>query len=117
MTTNPVTAGPEDKLAAVQRRMKEGMFRSMPVIKEGRLVGIITDRDVRAKAQNLEDTPAESAMTREVLTVIPRQSVWDAARLLAERKIGGMPVLDEGVLVGIITTTDLLRAFAEMQNT
>ena len=70
----------------------------MPVVKDGKLVGIITDRDIRARSQNLEDTLVGGAMTREVLTVTPRQSVWDAARLLAERKIGGMPVLDEQAL-------------------
>jgi nucleotide-binding universal stress UspA family protein/predicted transcriptional regulator len=118
MSANPVTAAPDDKLATIQQRMLAGKFRAMPVVKEGTLTGIITDRDIRAQRCNLETTLVEGTMTRAVLTVTPRQSVRDAARLLAERKIGGMPVLDEqGALVGIITTTDLLRAFAEMQDT
>lgn len=117
MTTDPLTAHPDDELGAVQQRMREGKFRSMPVIKEGRLVGIVTDRDIRHKSERLEGTPVEAAMTREVLTLSPRESISDAARLLSERKIGGMPVLDEqGALVGVITTSDVLRAFAELQN-
>jgi universal stress protein A len=116
MTFNPTTTHRAEKLAAIQKRMKEGKFRSIPVLEEGRIVGIITDRDIRQKTGSLDDIQAEAAMTREVLTVTPRTSAWDAARLLAERKIGGMPVVDErGALVGIITTTDLLRAFTELQ--
>ena len=116
MKMNPVTAHPDHTLARVQEHMREGKFRSMPVVKAGRLVGIVTDRDVRQRSGNLESVAVEAAMTREVLSVTPRTCVWDAARLLSERKIGGTPVLDEyGALVGIITTTDLLRAFSEMQ--
>ncbi len=116
MTSNPMTAQPSDKLASIQKKMKEGKFRSIPVLSGGRVVGIVTDRDIRQKTGSLDDVQAEAAMTREVLTVTPRTSAWDAARLLAERKIGGMPVVDErGALVGIITTTDLLRAFTELQ--
>jgi len=56
-------------------------------------------------------------MTRQVLTITPQTSLWDANRLLSERKIGGMPAADEhGRLLGMDTTTDLLHAFTEMQN-
>ena len=117
MTSSPLTASPEDRLATIQKRMTEGKFRSMPILKDGRLVGIITDRDIRQKSGNLDTVTADAVMTREVLTVTPKTSVWDAARLLAERKIGAMPVLDQhGAVVGVVTTTDLLRAFTAMQN-
>jgi acetoin utilization protein AcuB len=117
MTTNPITAAPTDKLITVQQRMRQHMSRSMPVIRDGKLAGIITEHDLEAKSQNLEDTLVEACMTREVLTMRPNQSVWDAARLLAERKIHGMPVLGEqGTLVGSITATDLLRAFTAIQD-
>ncbi len=116
MTLNPTITHRSEKLAVLQKRMKEGKFRSIPVLDDGRIVGIITDRDIREKAGSLDNLQAEAIMTREVLTVTPRTSAWDAARLLAERKIGGMPVVDErGALVGIVTTTDLLRAFTELQ--
>jgi universal stress protein A len=117
MTANPIIADPADNLASVQKRMTEGKFRSMPVLKAGRVIGIMTDRDIRRKNGGIENVQVEASMTREVLTVTPQTSVWDAARLLAERKIGGMPVVDEHRrLLGIITTTDLLHAFTEMQN-
>jgi nucleotide-binding universal stress UspA family protein len=117
MTANPVTADPTDNLAVVQKRMAQGKFRSMPVLRDGHVIGIITDRDIRQKSCNLEKVQAETGMTREVLTVTPQTSVWDAARLLSERKIGGMPVVDDHRrLLGIVTTTDLLHAFVEMRN-
>lgn len=85
------------------------------MLEEGRIVSIITDRDIRQKTGSLYDIHAWAAMAREVPTVTPRTSVSDAARLLAERKIGGMQVVDErGAPVGIITITDLLRAFTEL---
>ena len=56
-------------------------------------------------------------MTRQVLTITPQTSLWDANRLLSERKIGGMPAADEhGRLLGMDTTTDLLHAFTEMHD-
>jgi predicted transcriptional regulator len=116
MTPNPLTADPTEKLLSVQKRMTDGKFRSLPVVKNGQVIGIITDRDIRRKTGN-EIIHVQAAMSRDLLTVTPQTSVWDAARLLFERKIGGMPVLDDQLaLVGIITTSDLLRAFAEMQN-
>lgn len=115
MTADPKTARPQEKLAALKERMREGRFRSLPVVENGELVGIVTDRDIREHAGDLDTTDAAGAMTTEVLTVTPQTSVWDAARLLSERKIGGMPVLDNEQLVGIITTSDLLRAFVAMQ--
>ncbi len=116
MSANPVTARPDEKLAVLDKYMHEGKFRSLPVVNNGRVVGIISDRDIRLRAGHLEDTQADAAMSTNVLSVTPRTSVWDTARLLSERKIGGMPVLDDkGRLMGMITTTDLLRAFYEMQ--
>jgi len=115
MTTNPITTNPEEKAATVQKTMTEGKFRSMPVLEHGHLVGIITDRDLRERKPQAETIAVGTFMTRQVLTVTPRTSVWDAARLLAERKIGALPVLDdEGALLGLITTTDLLHAFYQM---
>jgi nucleotide-binding universal stress UspA family protein len=69
MTTNPITATPTDKLIAVQQRMQQHMSRSTPVIKDGKLAGIITEHDLEAKSQNLENTLVEAGMTREVLTM------------------------------------------------
>ncbi|MFZ0890421.1 MAG: universal stress protein [Candidatus Binataceae bacterium] len=113
MTTNPVTAAPDEKLSQVQARMREGDFRSMPVLKEGKLVGIVTDRDLRNHTGYLENTEVKMAMSEALVTVTPTTPVAEAARLLVERKVGGLPVVDDGNLVGVISTTDILRAFVE----
>lgn len=114
MTINPVAAAPDDTLAQVQAKMHQGRFRSMPVLQEGKLVGIITDRDIREHAGRLEDMKVALAMTKDVMTVRSDTSIWDAARLLLDHKVGGMPVVDDGQLVGIVTTIDLLRAFVAL---
>jgi nucleotide-binding universal stress UspA family protein len=113
MTHSPLAAAPNEKLSSVQARMRDGAFRSMPVIEAGKLVGIITDRDLRQYAGSLENTEVRQAMTREVLTVTPQTPAREAARLLRERKIGAIPVTQDGELVGIVTGTDLLGAFIE----
>jgi len=113
MTLNPVTASPTDKLSTVRAKMAEGAFRSVPVLDNGKLVGIVTDRDLRQHAGSPENTEVARVMTKELLTVTPATPLKDAARLMRERKIGGLPVLEGDALVGIITTADVLHAFYE----
>ena len=113
MTHSPLAASPNEKLSSVQARMQEGSFRSMPVLDGGKLVGIVSDRDLRQHTADLENTEARSAMTTEVLTVTPETAAREAARLLRERKVGALPVMQDGELVGIVTGTDLLGAFIE----
>jgi CBS domain-containing protein len=112
MTRSLHTASPNERLSSVGERMYQGGFRSMPVVDNGKLVGIISDRDLR-KHVDLAGTEVRLAMTHAVLTVTSRTFVSDVARLLLERKIGGIPVVDDGELVGTITTTDLLGALIE----
>ncbi len=110
MTRSPLTAGPDEKLSSVRARMGTGGFRGMPVVDDGKLVGIISDRDLREHAGYVE---VRLVMTSEVLTVNPQTTVRQAARLLRERKIGGMPVMEGDELVGIITSSDLLGALID----
>jgi len=114
MTKDPVTVAPEDSLAAAQAKMNCGGFRRLPVVAHGKLVGIVSDRDVRPHWGELEHWTVGIAMTREPKTVAPTTTVEEAASLLLEHKIGGLPVLDDGHLVGIITITDMLRAFLDV---
>ena len=81
----------------------------MPVIDGGRLLGIITDHDIRSRAGELENVEVMAAMTGDVVTVGPDTSVREAARLLIECKVGGLPVIKDGSLAGIITTEDMLK--------
>lgn len=110
MTRNPVTATPDETLASVHVKMLEGGFRNVPVIRDGAPVGIVTDRDLRSHIGLLENTAAFKAMSEPLITVTPSTSVREAARLLRERKLGGLPVVEDGKLIGVITTTDVLDA-------
>jgi len=109
MTLNPQTTGPESKLAEVGEMMRKGGFHCMPVMEDRRLTGIITDHDLRSHAGELEDVDVRAAMTTEVVTIAPDTSVQEAARLLIECKVGALPVLKDGALVGVMTTEDMLK--------
>lgn len=113
MTPHPISAEPAEKLAAVRAKMLTGHFRAMPVLSAGRLAGIITDRDLRRHEGYLDHTEVRLAMTTEVDTVTPSTPIHDAAKTLLEHKIGALPVVESERLVGIISTSDVLRAFLE----
>ena len=114
MQKKPVTVGPEEHLATVQKKMKEGGFRRTPVVENGLLVGIVTDRDIRQHLGFLERTKVNVAMSEKLVTVAPQTTLEEAALLLLKHKIGGLPVVDDGQLVGIITTSDILHAFLDV---
>jgi acetoin utilization protein AcuB len=111
MTPKPVTVKPSESLAAAQKKMHQGHFRALPVVRAGKLIGIITDRDTRPFLGHLADIPVKEAMTKAVVTVDPETHLEDAAQLLLRHKIGSLPVVENEALVGIITTTDILVAF------
>jgi len=113
MTPNPIVADPGEKLVSVRTKMQTGGFRSVPVLGAGKLLGIITDRDLRRHEGYLEQTDVRLAMTEEVATVTPSTPIYDAAKTLTERRIGALPVMDGQRLAGIISTTDVLRAFLD----
>lgn len=114
MTPNPVAVTPRDTLAKARALMHAGGFRRLPVVEEGELVGILSERDLRQHLGYLESTRVDGAMTPAPMTVSTQMSVQDAARLLLEHKVGGMPVVDDGKLVGIVTTSDLLKALLDV---
>jgi acetoin utilization protein AcuB len=84
------------------------------VVETKRVLGVITDRDVRQHAAHLDDTLVEAAMTADPVTVVPGTSIEEAASLVLVKRIGCLPVVENGGLVGIITTTDLLRALLDI---
>jgi len=114
MATTPVLVGSNENLAAVRQKMKQGSFHRVPVVDNGKLVGIVCDSDLRQHAGALEKVKVNGAMTRPVVTVTPTTMLERAANLLVRHKIGGLPVVEQGKVVGIITATDLLRAFTEV---
>ena len=116
MTKNPITANPHEKLTSVAAKMHAGGFRIVPVVCSGEVVGTVTDLDIRRHEGALERTEACKAMTENPLTVTPTIDIRDAARLLRERKIGGLPVLENGKIIGVITTSDVLEALTQSSN-
>lgn len=96
-------------------------FRHLPVLRDKQLVGIVTERDVKQYIPSLmahsgaadynqvmEATPIARVMTRDPVTVRPDQPVFEAASTLYNRRFGCLPVVENGELVGIITTVDML---------
>lgn len=114
MIKDPITVTPEDLLIQARLKMQKGGFRRLPVISDGQLVGIITDRDIREHVGLLDRTEVKAAMSQKPITVIPATTVEAAAQILLKQKIGGLPVLEKNRLVGMITTSDILQAFLDV---
>ena len=114
MTKEPITVEPDELLIRASHKMQTGGFRRLPVISDGKLVGIITERDLREHRGHLEQIKINGAMTESPVTVTPATTLEEAARIMLARQIGGLPVVTDGRLVGIITTSDILSAFLDV---
>ena len=112
MTRNPDTIEPQEMLSVVREKMDRGHFRRMPVVdKEGKLIGIVCDGDLRPHAGYLPTTRVTAAMVDDVIAVAPEESLEKAVEIILERKVGGLPVVDANrKVVGILTESDLVRA-------
>jgi acetoin utilization protein AcuB len=122
MKSAAVIIAPEASIGSAIKIMEEKRFRRLPVVKDGNLVGIITDLDIR-KALNSpfvfhealydeylqNEIKVEACMTANPLTVSPDSDILDAAVIMREEKIGGLPVVEGNRLVGIITVSDLIE--------
>lgn len=129
MTVDPDTVRVDTRLLDVINTMKVGGCRQLPVVdSKGRVVGIITDRDVRLAMNSpmvlrerwqdeelLNSVTANSCMTANPITVEPSTPAYRAAEMLSAYKFGALPVVEQGMLVGIITVTDFLDRFAAGQ--
>ncbi len=111
MSDKVICVGPDENLQTARALMAEQEFRCLPVVERGHLVGIITDRDVRLHYERRERTTVGAIMTPNPHCITPEASMAEAARLLLVHKIGALPVVKESELVGIITTSDILRTF------
>ena len=118
MTQAAVTDRPDDDLAAAARKMWEQQTGSLLVLEGEDLVGIITERDVlRAVATGTPlDTPVSEVMSKELITVEPGTSLREAARIMTERWIRHLPVLESGRLVGVVSQRDLAGVLAGALN-
>jgi acetoin utilization protein AcuB len=125
MTKDPVTITDETSMMKAIHLMKERRFRRLPVLHQGKLVGIITDRDLKeaspSKATTLDvhelyyllaELQVKEIMSKSPLAVSPEDTVEHTAQLMLEKTISGLPVVDgSGRLVGIITQSDVFKAF------
>jgi acetoin utilization protein AcuB len=127
MSRGPATIQSDALVRGAAEMMRTRRIRHLPVVdRGGGLVGIVTDRDVRqalfspairaragALAEALRAVTVGDVMTRAVLTVQPETALGAAARLMHERKVGALPVVAAGRVVGILSETDVLKAFAQ----
>ncbi len=111
MSQKVVCVAPGESLKTAQALMAEQEFRCLPVTENGRLVGIITDRDVRLHFDRRARTTVGAIMTPNPRCIGPDTPMAEAARMLFVHKIGALPVVKDGALIGVITTTDILRTF------
>lgn len=127
MTPNPITIEPTHSIGTALARMRRGGFRRLPVVEDGKLVGIVTDRDLRLAMNSpfvlregwydsylMEHIEVRSCMTERPITISSDADIIDAVQLLKNQKIGGVPVVEDGNLVGILTETDLLNFLLEL---
>ena len=129
MTTDVVSVGPDTSLLKVGKLMKDHHIRRIPVVDDnGQVVGIISDRDVRdaspSKATTLDmyemhyllaELKAKNIMTAKPITVKPTDTVEQAALIMLDNKVGGLPVVDDnGKLVGIISDHDVFKALVDI---
>jgi CBS domain-containing protein len=114
MTPNPTTIEPTTAAREAARIMKSEDVGALPIVEDGKLVGMITDRDlaIRVLAEGKDaDTPVGEIASRDVVTVDPQQTLEEAGRLMAEHQIRRLPVVEEdGRLVGILAQADVAES-------
>ena len=135
MTGNLVTLSPEASVAEALTLCRKRRIRHIPILEEGRLVGIVSDRDLRdaspalsdpERARTLQEIRVADVMSREVITVHPQDSIENAAQQMYELKIESLPVVSEGAVadagstvaeeevLGIVTSSDVMRALVTL---
>ena len=128
MTRQPILAALDLPISEALNLMKKERIRRLPVVdKNGHLVGIVSDKDLLHASPSpatslsvwevtylLGKIKIEDVMTKKVITVTEDTPLEDAARIMADNKIGGLPVVKDVSVVGIITETDLFKVFLEL---
>lgn len=128
MSAPPVTITENVPITEALRVMRQNRVRRLPVVdQEGKLVGIVSEKDLLYASPSpvtslsiyemhylLARLLVSELMTTEVITVTPDTPLEEAARIMADHKIGGLPVVEQGALIGIITETDIFKVFLEM---
>jgi acetoin utilization protein AcuB len=118
MVPNPITIGADQPLSTAHQLMREAKIRHLPVLSDGKLVGIVSDRDLRF-IESLKDVDpdrvaVEEAMTPDPFTIGPDSSLEWVAMEMASHKYGSTIVVDHGRVLGVFTTVDALRALQDL---
>ena len=127
MTPDPVTISAHQSIGTALARMRRGNFRRLPVLDQGKLVGIITDRDLRLAMNSpyvlregwydsylMEHIEVRTCMTPNPVTIAPDCDLIVAVELMRTQKFGGLPVIQNGNLAGILTETDLMDCLIKL---
>jgi acetoin utilization protein AcuB len=116
MSSRIITISPDKRVGQALKLMQKYQIRHLPVMEKDHMVGWITSRDLREVllASMLEEIKVGDVMLQAPLSVTPDTDVEEAARLIHEHKIGGMPVMEDNRLAGVITMHDLISAFIAM---
>jgi len=114
MTANPTAITPDTTAQEAARLMKSEDVGALPIVEDGRLTCVVTDRDltIRGVAEGLvAETPVSELASKNVVTIDPQQSIEEAARLMAEHQVRRLPVVEEdGRLVGMLAQADVAQA-------
>jgi len=114
MTSNPTAITPDTTVQEAARLMKSEDVGALPVVEDGRLTCVVTDRDlaIRGLAEGTSpQTPVRDVASKDVATIDPQQSLEEAARLMAEHQVRRLPVVEEdGRLVGMLAQADVAKA-------
>jgi len=126
------TVKPKDSVAHARALLADNRINQLPVVQHGKIIGIVTDRDLRDAPEIFAissqpvgtDTPAvmpdpakinvESVMTTSLVTLSPEETLARAAQLMVQDRIGGIPIVEKGRLVAMLTRTDVLQAFLSL---
>ena len=117
MTNDPFTVPPNEDVRVVFSKLTDLMIRQVPVVDGGKLLGIVTDRDLRlavAETVGGRGLTVAAVMTPEPVTVSPDTTLKDAARIISRNKFNALPVVGpDGALEGMLTTTDILNGLVK----
>src|SRR6266480_2943727 len=126
MAQNPLTLDRNETLDLAESIMNLGRIRHMPVVDDGRVIGILSQRDLfrsalltalgfgrKTTTALIKTIKIKEVMTEDVITIAPETTIKDAARTMIDKKIGCLPVVENEKLIGLLTETDILRYVVE----
>jgi CBS domain-containing protein len=117
MNKNVVTCHPSETLTVIVNKFELFNIAGMPVVEKGRLAGIVCQSDILRKLKDekrtLQELTVKDVMVEDVITVPPTESVFRVAKIMVEKQINRIPIVENDAVVGIVTRGDIIKAVAE----